>query len=170
MFPFLWVLELSTCLSHSNSQTNFQQLLCSWVKSKSKLYYNRRTISEPISLGVNEPIWDPRPIFSSSFNYLQTVAGLLIWGALSNERLGSVVYSCCWASPGPSPTALMTILSEICDSTNLYFSLQKQGSPVILPGIGFVSFIYLLLYNISIVMFRYNRLCPILVAQATMAV
>jgi hypothetical protein len=47
------------------------------------------------------------------FYYCQTVVGLLMWGASSDEKMG-VVYSCCWASPtksllGPSPTQFITI-------------------------------------------------------------
>jgi hypothetical protein len=54
------------------------------------------------------PIWDLRP----DFYYCQTVAGLLMWGALSEDW--SVVYNCCWSSPtqsfsGPSLLGLVTI-------------------------------------------------------------
>jgi hypothetical protein len=34
------------------------------------------------------PIWDPRPIFLSPCNFLETVAGLLFCSALSDERTG----------------------------------------------------------------------------------
>jgi hypothetical protein len=56
------------------------------------------------------PIWGLRP----DFCYCQTVAGLLMWGALSDERTGSVVYNCCCPSPsqsfsGPSPAVLVNI-------------------------------------------------------------
>jgi hypothetical protein len=61
------------------------------------------------------PIWGLRP----DFYYCQTVAGLLMWGALSLSlwrENGSVVRSCCWSSPaklfsGPSPVGLMTIFT-----------------------------------------------------------
>jgi hypothetical protein len=44
----------------------------------------RPTVSRPV-LSLNKaPIWDLRP----DFYYCQTVAGLLMWGALSDERTG----------------------------------------------------------------------------------
>jgi hypothetical protein len=38
------------------------------------------------------PIWDPRPIFPHSlFDYFVTVSGLLMWGALSDEKSGLIL-------------------------------------------------------------------------------
>jgi hypothetical protein len=44
----------------------------------------RPAVSRPVYLGRQAPIWGLRPDF---YNY-QTVAGLLMWGALSDERTG----------------------------------------------------------------------------------
>jgi hypothetical protein len=60
------------------------------------------------------PIWGLRP----DFYYCQTVAGLLMWSALSDERTCLHVYNCCWSSPaqsflGPSPSGLMTIFYSL---------------------------------------------------------
>jgi hypothetical protein len=47
----------------------------------------RLTVSRPLSLSWNKaPIWALR----SDLYYFQTVAGLLMWGALSDERTGPV--------------------------------------------------------------------------------
>jgi hypothetical protein len=50
-------------------------------KSKSKLCYDRR--SAGLFVLVSSRIWGPGPDFS----YCLTVAGLLMWGALSDERM-----------------------------------------------------------------------------------
>jgi hypothetical protein len=47
-----------------------------------KLRYDRRS-SASQSILVSSPIWGPRPYFC----YCQTVAGLLMWGALPDERM-----------------------------------------------------------------------------------
>jgi hypothetical protein len=44
----------------------------------------RPTVSRPVYLGVKHPFWDLRP----DFFFCLTVAGLLIWGALSDKRTG----------------------------------------------------------------------------------
>jgi hypothetical protein len=55
--------------------------------SKSKLYYDRRSVGQ--SVLVSGTHLGPATNFSPSlFNYFQTVAGLLMWGALSDERTG----------------------------------------------------------------------------------
>jgi hypothetical protein len=69
------------------------------------------TVSRAIYLGVRHPSGTHDNFFLIIF---RQVLGLLIWGALSDKRVGSVVYSCCWAWPvqsflGPSPMGLMTI-------------------------------------------------------------
>jgi hypothetical protein len=57
------------------------------------------------------PIWGPRPYFC----YCQTVAGLLMWGALPEKRMGLSFTICCWPSPvqllsGPNSAGFMTTL------------------------------------------------------------
>jgi hypothetical protein len=42
----------------------------------------RPTVSRPVCLGIKAPIWGLRP----DFCYCQTVAGLLMWGSLSDKR------------------------------------------------------------------------------------
>jgi hypothetical protein len=56
----------------------------SWVEltQMSKLCYDRWSVGTYIL--VPNPSWDLRP----DFCYYQTVVGLLIWGALSEERTG----------------------------------------------------------------------------------
>jgi hypothetical protein len=44
----------------------------------------RPTVSQPVCLGIKAPIWGLRP----DLCYCQTVAGLFMWGALSDERTG----------------------------------------------------------------------------------
>jgi hypothetical protein len=69
------------------------------------------TDGQSASLSRNKaPIWDLRP----DFYYCQTVAGLLMWGALSDERTGLSSTIAAGSSPaqslsGPSPVGLMTI-------------------------------------------------------------
>jgi hypothetical protein len=58
---------------------------------------------------VSDLIWGTRPDFS----YCQTVAGLLVWGALSDERMGLPYTIAAGSSPaqsfsGPNPARLMT--------------------------------------------------------------
>jgi hypothetical protein len=50
--------------------------------SEPKLYYDRRSVGQYVS--VSSPIWGPRPDFYSC----QTIEGLLMSGALSNDRTG----------------------------------------------------------------------------------
>jgi hypothetical protein len=50
--------------------------------SKSNLCYDQRLVGR--SILVSSPIWGPK----SDFCYCQTVAGLLMWGALSDGRTG----------------------------------------------------------------------------------
>jgi hypothetical protein len=50
--------------------------------SKSKLYYDRRSAGR--SVLVSSRIWGPRP----DFCYCQTVTGLFMWDALSDEKTG----------------------------------------------------------------------------------
>jgi hypothetical protein len=66
---------LNSC---GNSPYVTSSLTRGWVCLLSKVKFMLRpTVSRP-------PIWGLRP----SFHYCQTIAGLLIWGALSEERTG----------------------------------------------------------------------------------
>jgi hypothetical protein len=69
-----------------------------YLKPQSESYVT--TDGQSASLSWNKaPIWGMR----LDFYYCQTVAGLLMWGALSlwlEDR--SVVYNCCWPSPAQS--------------------------------------------------------------------
>jgi hypothetical protein len=99
----------------------------------------RPTVNRPVCLGV-------KPQTGAQD---QTLTGLLMWGALSDERTG-VIYNCCWSSPaqsfsGPSSGGLMTIFYCIRlqtpsqpggPGTRIYIP-QEQGSPVTPPGTGF---------------------------------
>jgi hypothetical protein len=88
------------------------------IKSKSKFCYDLRSVSQSVS--VSSPIWGPRPHFS----YCQTVAGLLIWGALSDERTG-LSYNCCWSSPAQSFSGLSSAgLMTIFYCLRLWYELQ----------------------------------------------
>jgi hypothetical protein len=76
-------------------------------KSKSgwKLCYDQRSVGQ--SVLVQNPVWGPRPVFC----YCQTVVGLLMWGALSDERTDlSLVYTCCWSSSAQSFSGLAGLM------------------------------------------------------------
>jgi hypothetical protein len=54
---------------------------------KSKLYYDRQSVGESILASGTH--LGPETNFSPSlFDYLYTVSGLLMWGALSDEKSG----------------------------------------------------------------------------------
>jgi hypothetical protein len=99
----------------------------------------RTTVSRPVSLGV-----DPHLSSKKNFCYCQTFAGLLMWGALSEERTGLSVYNCCWPLPAqsfsrPSPSGLSQIrrvLQSGGPGQHIYIS-EEQGDPVIPTGTGF---------------------------------
>jgi hypothetical protein len=69
------------------------------------------TDGQSASLSWNKaPIWGLRP----DFHCCQTVMGLLMWGALSDERSGLFIFTTVLVSPvqsfsGPSPVGLTTI-------------------------------------------------------------
>jgi hypothetical protein len=83
------------------------------------------------SLSWNKaPIWGLRP----DLYYCQTVAGLLMWGTLSDERMGlSFIIAAGRFSPaqsfsGPSPVGLATIFYCLRFETSLYVaSYDSQG-------------------------------------------
>jgi hypothetical protein len=104
----------------------------------------RPTVSRPVSWN-KAPIWGLRPDFSCC----QTVAGLLIWGALSDERTGLSFT----IAPGPHQRSHSWV--RFPWDSRPYFTLsdsrliktgapghrvyipQGQGAPVKPPGTGF---------------------------------
>jgi hypothetical protein len=78
-------------------------------------------------------IWGLRP----DLYYCQTVAGLLMWDALSDERTG-VVYNCCWPSPAQSfssssPVRLATIFYCLRFETSFFvasYDSQSYGGSI----------------------------------------
>jgi hypothetical protein len=112
-------------------------------ESESELYYDRRSVGQ--SVLVSSPIRGLWP----DFYYCQTIADLLKWRYLSNERtsLSSTI-----AAVFASAAVLRfeshgahdhILLSQIWDSPNLedqvpvYCIPQEQGGPVIPPGTAF---------------------------------
>jgi hypothetical protein len=75
-------------------------------KSKSKLCYNRRSVSQ--SVLVSSPIWSQRP----DFYYCQTMMGLLTWAP--------------YQSPGTHDDSL---LSQVWDSPNMEGQVPVFISP-----------------------------------------
>jgi hypothetical protein len=80
---------------------------------------SRPTVSRPVCLGV-KPHPGPKP----DFCYCPTVAGLLLWGALSDERTGSVVYNCCWRS------AAQSFSDPRLDKLMIIFYCLRFGTPL----------------------------------------
>jgi hypothetical protein len=102
--------------------------LTHWITSQSQSHVT--TDGQSASLSWNKaPIWDLRP----DFFYCQTVAGLLMWGALSGREDGSVVYNCSWPLPvqtfsGPTPMGLVNIIYCLRFETSLFVaSYDSQG-------------------------------------------
>jgi hypothetical protein len=107
----------------------------------SKLYCDRRSVGQ--SVLVSSTHMGPRTRF-----LLLSVAGLLMWGALSDERTGRLQLLLARASIAilgsePHGTHDHVLLSQIGDSPNLegqvpvFINPQEQGGPVIPPGTGF---------------------------------
>jgi hypothetical protein len=99
---------VSTTNRYSN-RTPHGLLLLSKVKSKSRLYVLRPTVSQLVCLVFMHPLGTADKFFF--FNHHWTAEGSLMCGTLSDEGTG---YSWCWASPqqsfsGPSPSGLTTI-------------------------------------------------------------
>jgi hypothetical protein len=115
----------ATSLNYISQLTACLQTL-SLDKSKSKYV---TTEGQSASLSWNKAsVCGLRP----DFYYCQTVGGLLMWGALSEED-GSIVYKCSWPSPaqsflGPSPVGLVTIFYRLRFWTSLFVaSYDSQG-------------------------------------------
>jgi hypothetical protein len=94
---------------------------------KSEIYVT--TDGQSTSLSWNKaPIWGLRP----DFYYCQTVAGLLIWGVLSNERMGlsfTIAAGPRKRSPsrGPSPVELTTTFYCIRFETSFFIASYDSG-------------------------------------------
>jgi hypothetical protein len=116
------------------------KLLYLFCQSQRQSYVTTDAQSASLSW-CQAPIWGLWP----DFYYCQTVAGLLMWDALSDGEDGSVVYICCWCSPaqsfsGPSPVELATIFYCLRFETSLfvasYDSLGYGGGLVWPPFIA----------------------------------
>jgi hypothetical protein len=96
------------------------QLTTHWVKVKVKVTL-QLTVSQPVRLGV-EPHY-----------YSLAVTVLFLWGALSDDRTGSVFCICCWHLPaqsfsGPSAVRLVTIFYCLRFETSLFVaSYDSRG-------------------------------------------
>jgi hypothetical protein len=116
---------------------------CSSSKSKSKLCYDLGSVGQ--SVLVSSTRRDLRP----DFYYCQTVAGLLMWGALSDERTGLPFtiaagprqrnYSWVWVPRDSCPyfTSSDSRLPQPGGPGHRIYIFQEQGGPVIPPDIGF---------------------------------
>jgi hypothetical protein len=68
---------------------------------KSKLYYDRRSAGQSVLMSGTH--LGPGTNFSPSFcKYFQAVNGVLDVGRPLSREVGSMVLSCCWASPAQS--------------------------------------------------------------------
>jgi hypothetical protein len=133
-------------------------------KSKSKLRYDRWSVGQSV-LVCQAPIWGLWP----DFYYCQTVAGLLMWGALSDERTGLSFTipagprqrSYSWVrvprDSWPYFTDLDSRLPQPGGPGPRIYSPQEQGRPVILPGTRFPFRHLLLLAGLR---WRYLNLPP----------
>jgi hypothetical protein len=114
-------------------------------QSQSQSYVTTDGQSASLSL-CQAPIWGLRP----DFYFCQTVASLLMWGALSDERVGlSFTIAAGPSLPaqsfsGPSPAGLMTNFyclrfktPPTCGPAHRIYIPQEQGGPVMPPGIAF---------------------------------
>jgi hypothetical protein len=87
------------------------------------------TVSRPVCLWCQAPIWGVRP----DFYYCQDSCGFVDVGLWLWREDGSAVYNCCWPSPaqsfsGPSPLGLVTIFYCLRFETSLIVaSYDSQG-------------------------------------------
>jgi hypothetical protein len=89
------------------------------------------TDGQSASLSWNkEPIWGLRP----DLYYCLTVAGLLIWGALADERTGLSFVSCPVVAAGPRDIALVRTAQKIPLPTVIPLRVTQS-----LPSIGCLS-------------------------------
>jgi hypothetical protein len=98
------------------------------LKSKLLLCYDRLSVDQ--SALLSSPIWDPRP----DFHYCQRVAGVFMWSALSNERMGLLKFLLGLASAvilgsESRGTHDHILLSQIRDSRNLEGQIPVFISP-----------------------------------------
>jgi hypothetical protein len=106
------------------------------------------TDGQSASLSCYEaPIWGLWP----DFYYCQTTAGLLIWGALSDERtvcrLQLLLSSPAQSFSGPHFTVSVLRLPQPGGPDPCIYIPQEQGGPVITPGTGYrIWFVLCLAY------------------------
>jgi hypothetical protein len=86
---------------------------------------------------------DPFELSVPDFYYCQTVAGLLMCGALSDEKTLSIAYNCCWPSlaqsfSGPSPAKLITVFH--CPRCDIYPTWKARYPYLYPPGTGWPSY------------------------------
>jgi hypothetical protein len=94
----------------------------------------RPTVNWPVFLGINHPFRCIR----LDFYYRKTDAGLLMWGALSDERTGLSFTNCCWPSlaqsySGSTPTGLATVFYCLGFETSLFvvsYNPQDYGGGI----------------------------------------
>jgi hypothetical protein len=141
-YPFLRVSELSP--ASATSFCNSQPTVC--LRTQSQSYVTTDGQSASLSW-FQAPIWGPRP----DFYYCLTVAGLLMWGTLSDERTGLSFTIA--AGPRHHSHSWVRVKRDSCP----YFTLsdsrlsqpggpgprvyipQEQGGPVIYPQtLGFL--------------------------------
>jgi hypothetical protein len=71
---------------HQNSS------FCILLKSQVKLYYERRSVGQSVLVSSSH-LGHATNFFSPPINYFQTHTDLMMLGALSDEKLGSVFFS-----------------------------------------------------------------------------
>jgi hypothetical protein len=121
--------QLPACISNSSQRLNpSSSLTAIESESDSDSESHVTTNGQSASLSwCQAPIWD----LQSDLYYLQTVACLLMWGALSDERvcrLQLLLASPAQSFSGPSPVGLVTIFYCLRFETLLFVvSYDSQG-------------------------------------------